>query len=56
MGKLVLLLWSQFAEQHNVKVSVNDIIIKAVATALRSVPEANGKMSSRLFYFGFLMD
>ncbi|KAH7672405.1 Dihydrolipoyllysine-residue acetyltransferase protein [Dioscorea alata] len=28
-------------EQHNVKVSVNDIIIKAVATALRSVPEAN---------------
>ncbi|MQL97844.1 hypothetical protein Taro_030542, partial [Colocasia esculenta] len=28
-------------EQHNVKVSINDIIIKAVALALRNVPEAN---------------
>lgn len=25
------------------KVSVNDIVIKAVALALRNVPEANGK-------------
>jgi pyruvate dehydrogenase E2 component (dihydrolipoamide acetyltransferase) len=30
------------AEQHGIKVSVNDIIIKAVAIALRNVPEANG--------------
>ncbi|GAB4855027.1 Pyruvate dehydrogenase complex component E2 1 [Ancistrocladus abbreviatus] len=29
-------------EKHNVKVSVNDIVIKAVAIALRNVPEANG--------------
>ncbi|CAA6654531.1 unnamed protein product [Spirodela intermedia] len=28
-------------EQHKVKVSINDIIIKAVALALKSVPEAN---------------
>ncbi|KMZ58672.1 Dihydrolipoyllysine-residue acetyltransferase component 1 ofpyruvate dehydrogenase complex [Zostera marina] len=28
-------------EQHNVKVSINDIIIKAAALALRNVPEAN---------------
>ncbi|GAB2276846.1 Pyruvate dehydrogenase complex component E2 1 [Dionaea muscipula] len=27
--------------KHNVKVSVNDIVIKAVATALRNVPDAN---------------
>lgn len=33
---------SLIAEQHNVKVSVNDIVIKAVAVALRNVPEANG--------------
>ena len=31
------------AEQYDVKVSVNDIIIKVVAAALRNVPEANGK-------------
>ena len=31
------------AEQYDVKVSVNDIIIKVVATALKNVPEANGK-------------
>ena len=36
-------LWvSLIAERHNVKVSVNDIVIKAVAVALRNVPEANG--------------
>ncbi|KNA08556.1 hypothetical protein SOVF_161540 [Spinacia oleracea] len=29
-------------EKHNVKVSVNDIVIKAVAVALRNVPDANG--------------
>ncbi|KAL9251434.1 hypothetical protein AKJ16_DCAP14955 [Drosera capensis] len=28
-------------EKHNVKVSVNDIVIKAVAVALRNVPSAN---------------
>lgn len=31
----------ELREQHNVKVSVNDIVIKAVAMALRNVPEAN---------------
>jgi pyruvate/2-oxoglutarate dehydrogenase complex dihydrolipoamide acyltransferase (E2) component len=31
-----------YTEQHGIKVSVNDIIIKAVAIALRNVPEANG--------------
>lgn len=31
----------ELKEQHNVKVSVNDIVIKAVALALRNVPEAN---------------
>ncbi|XP_065872503.1 dihydrolipoyllysine-residue acetyltransferase component 1 of pyruvate dehydrogenase complex, mitochondrial [Euphorbia lathyris] len=31
----------ELIEQHNVKVSVNDVIIKAVAIALRNVPEAN---------------
>lgn len=34
---------SLIAEQYDVKVSVNDIIIKVVAAALRNVPEANGK-------------
>ncbi|KAL7215267.1 hypothetical protein ACSBR1_027433 [Camellia fascicularis] len=31
----------ELKEKHDVKVSVNDIIIKAVAIALRNVPEAN---------------
>ncbi|KAF5192729.1 Dihydrolipoyllysine-residue acetyltransferase component of pyruvate dehydrogenase complex [Thalictrum thalictroides] len=31
----------ELKEQHNVKVSVNDIVIKAVAIALRNVPAAN---------------
>lgn len=31
-----------YLEKHGVKVSVNDIVIKAVAVALRNVPEANG--------------
>lgn len=31
----------ELKEQHDVKVSVNDIVIKAVAIALRNVPEAN---------------
>lgn len=35
---------SQLADQHNVKVSVNDIVIKAVALALKNVPEVNGKI------------
>ncbi|GJN22947.1 hypothetical protein PR202_gb10557 [Eleusine coracana subsp. coracana] len=32
---------NELKEQHGIKVSVNDIIIKAVAVALRNVPEAN---------------
>jgi len=32
---------NKLKEQHGVKVSVNDIVIKAVALALRNVPEAN---------------
>lgn len=32
----------ELIEKHNVKVSVNDIVIKAVAVALRNVPNANG--------------
>lgn len=39
-------MWSEPAEQHNLKVSVNDVVIKAVALALRNVPEANGKASN----------
>ncbi|KAL5976449.1 Pyruvate dehydrogenase complex component E2 1 [Asimina triloba] len=34
-------VFPDLAEQHGVKVSVNDIVIKAVALALRNVPEAN---------------
>ncbi|KAH0435157.1 hypothetical protein IEQ34_026682 [Dendrobium chrysotoxum] len=36
---------TELREQHNVKVSVNDIVIKAVALALRNVPEANAYWS-----------
>ncbi|XP_020578938.1 dihydrolipoyllysine-residue acetyltransferase component 1 of pyruvate dehydrogenase complex, mitochondrial isoform X2 [Phalaenopsis equestris] len=36
---------TELKEQHNVKVSVNDIVIKAVALALRNVPEANAYWS-----------
>lgn len=32
---------SELKEKHGVKVSVNDIVIKAVAIALKNVPEAN---------------
>ncbi|XP_062212765.1 dihydrolipoyllysine-residue acetyltransferase component 1 of pyruvate dehydrogenase complex, mitochondrial-like [Phragmites australis] len=32
---------NELKEQHDIKVSVNDIIIKAVAIALRNAPEAN---------------
>ncbi|KAL9236553.1 hypothetical protein vseg_011207 [Gypsophila vaccaria] len=32
----------ELIEKHNIKVSVNDIVIKAVAVALRTVPGANG--------------
>ncbi|KAK9190198.1 hypothetical protein WN943_018800 [Citrus x changshan-huyou] len=31
----------ELKEKHNMKVSVNDIVIKAVAVALKNVPEAN---------------
>ncbi|PON54394.1 Lipoamide Acyltransferase [Trema orientale] len=37
----LLSLRKDLKEKHDVKVSVNDIVIKAVAVALRSVPEAN---------------
>lgn len=36
---------TELKEQHNVKVSVNDIVIKAVALALKSVPKANAYWS-----------
>jgi hypothetical protein len=39
----LIFICSLIAEQYDVKVSVNDIIIKVVAAALRNVPEANGK-------------
>nr|XP_048326142.1 dihydrolipoyllysine-residue acetyltransferase component 1 of pyruvate dehydrogenase complex, mitochondrial isoform X2 [Ziziphus jujuba var. spinosa] len=38
----LLSLRKDLKEKHDVKVSVNDIVIKAVAVALRNVPEANG--------------
>ncbi|KAL6894293.1 hypothetical protein ACP4OV_008391 [Aristida adscensionis] len=37
---------NELKEQHGIKVSVNDIIIKAVAIALRNVPEANAYWNS----------
>ncbi|CAN6565880.1 unnamed protein product [Malus baccata var. baccata] len=37
----LLSLRRDLIEQHSVKVSVNDIVIKAVAVALKNVPEAN---------------
>lgn len=36
--------YSCYTEKYDVKVSVNDIVIKAVAIALKNVPEANGKI------------
>lgn len=52
-------LWvSWIVERHNVKVSVNDIVIKAVAVALRNVPEANGNgtWTCNTFSFQFLLN
>ncbi|PKA51817.1 Dihydrolipoyllysine-residue acetyltransferase component 1 of pyruvate dehydrogenase complex, mitochondrial [Apostasia shenzhenica] len=37
----ILAFRNELKEQHDVKVSVNDIVIKVVALALRNVPEAN---------------
>lgn len=37
----------ELIEKHNVKVSVNDIVIKAVAVALRNVPQANAFWDDR---------
>ncbi|GKV34246.1 hypothetical protein SLEP1_g42636 [Rubroshorea leprosula] len=34
---------NELKEKHDIEVSVNDMIIKAVAIALKNVPEANGK-------------
>lgn len=45
---------SQLADQHNVKVSVNDIVIKAVALALKNVPEVNGKILNIPSFIMFL--
>ncbi|MCH91942.1 dihydrolipoyllysine-residue acetyltransferase component 1 of pyruvate dehydrogenase mitochondrial-like, partial [Trifolium medium] len=45
----LLSLRKDLKEQYDVKVSVNDIIIKVVAAALRNVPEANGGKSSDRF-------
>ncbi|KAI8527763.1 hypothetical protein RHMOL_Rhmol12G0099800 [Rhododendron molle] len=42
-------LFAQFTKKRDVKVSVNDIVIKAVANALRNVPEANAKTFFELF-------
>lgn len=42
LNTLNFILFSVYPENHNVKVSVNDIVIKAVAVALRNVPHANG--------------
>jgi pyruvate/2-oxoglutarate dehydrogenase complex dihydrolipoamide acyltransferase (E2) component len=47
---------SSITEQHDVKVSVNDIVIKAVAVALRNVPEANGKVISVIEWSSKLVD
>ncbi|CAN6452288.1 unnamed protein product [Victoria cruziana] len=41
----LLALRQQLKEQHGIKVSVNDIMVKAVALTLRSVPEANAYWS-----------
>ncbi|TVU05128.1 hypothetical protein EJB05_48279 [Eragrostis curvula] len=38
---------NELKEQHGIKVSVNDIIIKAVAIALRNVPEANAYWNTK---------
>jgi pyruvate dehydrogenase E2 component (dihydrolipoamide acetyltransferase) len=38
----ILALRKQLASQHDVKVSVNDFIIRSSALALRDVPEVNG--------------
>ncbi|EPS61701.1 hypothetical protein M569_13092, partial [Genlisea aurea] len=37
----LLALRKEFKEKYNIKVSVNDIVVKAVAVALKNVPEAN---------------
>jgi hypothetical protein len=46
---------SSITEQHDVKVSVNDIVIKAVAVALRNVPEANGKDISLIIWLSKIL-
>lgn len=38
------------------KLSVNDIVIKAVAVALKNVPEANGKIYRFHIHFTFFSD
>ncbi len=43
----VMKLRKQLAADHDVKVSVNDIIIRASSLALRDVPEANGTYDAK---------
>eukprot|EP00934_Nitzschia_sp_Nitz4_P000594 Nitzschia sp. Nitz4//scaffold21_size171442//31391//33040//NITZ4_002148-RA/size171442-processed-gene-0.43-mRNA-1//-1//CDS//3329542372//594//frame0 len=43
----VLKLRKQLASNHDVKVSVNDIVIRASALALRDVPEVNGTYDAK---------
>jgi pyruvate dehydrogenase E2 component (dihydrolipoamide acetyltransferase) len=38
----VLAFRKELQEKHGLKISVNDIVIKVVALALKAVPEANG--------------
>jgi len=41
----ILTLRKQLKSQHDIKVSVNDVILKASALALRDVPEVNASLS-----------
>lgn len=34
-------------EQHEISVSVNDLVIRATALALRAVPEANAQYNTK---------
>jgi pyruvate dehydrogenase E2 component (dihydrolipoamide acetyltransferase) len=43
----VLKLRKQLVSQHDVKVSVNDVVIRCVSLALRDVPEVNGTYDTK---------
>lgn len=53
---MIIHFTSSITEKHDVKVSVNDIVIKAVAVALRNVPEANGKDISAIQLSSIFVD